>query len=176
MSARNAGVQVELQELRLVQLSDTGDELVGEEIERLKPAKRRQRTFLDSNILVYADDRHDPVKQRKAVEVIREQLEQRTGVVSLQVLQEYFVNVTKKQKLDAEIARHKVEIYSRFSVAEPAVSDVLAAIDLYRFHGFSFWDALIVRMAKQSGCRLLLSEDMQHGRIVDGVEIVNPFL
>jgi len=176
MSACNAGLQIERHDFRLHQLADAARSISSEQNERLKPATRRQRTFLDSNVLVYADDRHDPDKQRKAVELIREHLEQRTGVVSLQVLQEYFVNVTKKQKLDAEIARNKVAIYSRFSVAEPAVNDVLAAIDLYRFHGFSFWDALIVRMAKQSGCRVLLSEDMQHGRVVDGVEIVNPFL
>jgi predicted nucleic acid-binding protein len=61
-------------------------------------------------------------------------------------------------------------------VAEPSVSDILAAIDMHRLHGFSFWDALVLRMAKQAGCRILLSEDMQHGRESDGVQIVNPFL
>jgi predicted nucleic acid-binding protein len=139
-------------------------------------ADKLTRTFLDTNILVYAEDRADPVKQRKAVELILEHKRQRTGVVSLQVLQEFFVTVTRKLKLDVGVARYKVEFHSRFQVAEPTVSDILAAIDLNRLHGFSFWDALVLRMAKQTGCRVLLSEDMQHGQEVDGVRIVNPFL
>jgi predicted nucleic acid-binding protein len=139
-------------------------------------ADKLVRTFLDTNILVYAEDRADPVKQRKAVELILEHKRQRTGVVSLQVLQEFFVTVTRKLKLDVGVARYKVEFHSRFQVAEPTVSDILAAIDLNRLHGFSFWDALVLRMAKQAGCRVLLSEDIQHGEEVDGVRIVNPFL
>jgi predicted nucleic acid-binding protein len=139
-------------------------------------AGRLSRTFLDTNVLVYAEDSSNPVKQKKAVELILEHRRRRTGVVSLQVLQEFFVTVTKKLKLDVGIARYKVEFHSRFDVAEPAVNDLLAAIDMHRFHGFSFWDALVLRMAKQAGCRVLLSEDMQHGQEIDGVKIVNPFL
>jgi len=139
-------------------------------------AGRLPRTFLDTNILVYADDRRYPAKRRKAVDLTKDHLAQRAGVVSTQVLQEYFVTATGKLKLDAAIARNKVEIYSRFEVAVPSVNDILASIDLHRIHGFSFWDALIVRMAGQSGCRVLLSEDMQHGRLVDSVEIISPFV
>jgi predicted nucleic acid-binding protein len=92
------------------------------------------------------------------------------------VLQEYFVNATGKLKLDAVLAKRRVEVFSQFQVAEPAVADVLSAIDLHRLHGLSFWDSLILRCARQSGCRVLLSEDMQHGQVIDGVRIVNPFL
>ncbi len=135
-----------------------------------------QRTFLDTNILVYADDAAHLVKQRKSIELITTLRSQRTGVLSLQVLQEYFVTVTRKYKLDSGVARDQVEYYLGFIVAEPIVNDILAAIDMHRLHGFSYWDALVLRMAKQAGCRRILSEDMQHGRLVDGVEIVNPFL
>jgi predicted nucleic acid-binding protein len=134
------------------------------------------RSFLDTNVLVYAEDKRDPVKQKLAVSLILEHRRQRTGVVSLQVLQEFFVSVTKKLKLDVGIARYKVEFHSRFEVAAPSVSDILASIDLHRLHGFSYYDALVLRMAKQAGCRILLSEDMQHGQDVDGLKIVNPFL
>jgi predicted nucleic acid-binding protein len=72
---------------------------------------------------------------------------------SLQVLQEYFTAVTKKKKLDAGIARCKVEFYARFRVSEPGVGDILAAIDMHRLYEFSYWDALVLRMAKQTGCR-----------------------
>ena len=58
----------------------------------------------------------------------------------------------------------------------PDVSDILAAVDLHRLHGFSFWDALILRAAKQAGCSVLFSENMQNTREIDGVRIVNPFL
>jgi prevent-host-death family protein len=167
---------------RLVAMAEAGEEIVitraGKPLAMFAPASPAtlSRTFLDTNILVYGDDGNEPAKQKTALDLIRVHRERRTGVVSLQVLQEYFVTVTKKHKLDDVIARNKVEIYSKFQVAEPKVSDILAAIDLHRLHGFSYWDALVLRMAKQSGCRVVLSEDMQHGRVVDGVEIVNPFL
>ncbi|OFX25443.1 MAG: hypothetical protein A2V77_15300 [Anaeromyxobacter sp. RBG_16_69_14] len=134
------------------------------------------RSFLDTNVLLYADDKDSPAaKQRRALELVAEHRRAGTGVVSLQVLQEYFVSATKKLHLDADVARRKVEILAEFDVATPDLADILAAIDLHRLHGFSFWDALILRTAKQSGCAVLLSEDMQDGREVDGVRIVNPF-
>ncbi|MGA3265050.1 MAG: PIN domain-containing protein [Terracidiphilus sp.] len=165
---------------RLVELVEADEEVVitrhGRPVARFEPTARLPRTFLDTNILVYGDDCAEPAKRKTALELIKEHRQQRTGVVSLQVLQEYFVTVTKKLKLDTTIARNKVEIYSKFHVAEPTVNDILAAIDLHRLHGFSYWDALVLRMAKQTGCRVLLSEDMPHGQVIDGVRIVNPFL
>jgi predicted nucleic acid-binding protein len=110
-----------------------------------------------------------------ALNLIEMHLRGRTGVLSLQVLQEYFVVATGRLRLDAGLARQKVEVFAKFHVCEPTVQDVLAAIDLHRLHGFSYWDGLILRMARQSGCRVLLSEDMQHDRDFDGVKIVNPF-
>jgi len=133
------------------------------------------RSFFDTNVLVYADDRSMPAKQKRAVNLVAEHRRAGTGVVSLQVLQEYFVTVTRKLSVDAAIARRKVELLAEFDVATPEVGDVLAAIDLHRLHGFSFWDALILRAAKQAGCRVLLSEDMQAAREIDGIAIVNPF-
>ncbi|MGA2049469.1 MAG: PIN domain-containing protein [Terracidiphilus sp.] len=143
---------------------------------RLSTSEKTSRTFFDTNLLVYSDDPRDPGKQQTALNLIKEHLRQRTGVVSLQVLQEYFVSVTRKLKLDAELAKRRVEVFTRFHVAEPVVNDVLAAIDLHRLHGFSYYDSLVLRMAREAGCRILLSEDMQHGQVVDGVRIVNPFL
>jgi predicted nucleic acid-binding protein len=134
------------------------------------------RSFLDTNVLIYADDVSAPVKQQRARDLVAEHRRAGTGVVSLQVLQEYFVTVTRKLKLDPETARRKVELLAEFDVAAPRVADVLAAIDLHRLHGFSFWDSLVLRSAQQSGCRVLLSEDFQPGRTIDGVQIVNPFV
>lgn len=133
------------------------------------------RSFFDTNVLIYADDKGAPAKQRRSLELIEEHRRARTGVVSLQVLQEYFVTATRKLQLDARIARRKVELLAEFDVATPELADILAAIDLHRLHGFSFWDALIVRAALQAGCSVLFSEDMQGTREIDGLHIVNPF-
>jgi predicted nucleic acid-binding protein len=134
------------------------------------------RSFFDTNVLTYADDKAAAAKQKVAIELVAKHRRAGTGVLSLQVLQEYFVTVTKKLHIDPGIARRKVELLAEFDVVAPDFDDILAAIDLYRLHGFSFWDALVVQTAKQSGCSTLFSEDMQHGREIDGVRIVNPFL
>jgi predicted nucleic acid-binding protein len=137
---------------------------------------KTSRTFLDTNVLVHSDDPRDPPKQQAALNLIKVHLRLRTGVVSLQVLQEYFVSAARKLKLNPELARQRVEVFAKFHVAEPTVNDILAAIDLHRLRGFSYYDALVLRMAIRAGCRILLSEDMQHGQVVDGVRIVNPFV
>jgi predicted nucleic acid-binding protein len=74
------------------------------------------------------------------------------------------------------VARRKVEVLSLFNVVAPTLDDLLAAIDLHRHHQVSIWDALIVRAAQRSACAVLLTEDLQDGRVFDGVEVVvNPF-
>ena len=133
-------------------------------------------SFLDSNILVYTDDAGSPAKQKAAVALVAESMRTRAGVVSLQVLQEYFAVVTRELGVDAVTARAKVELLGAFNVAPVDIDDVLAAIDLHRLHQVSFWDALIIRSAQQARCGRIYSEDLQHGRRFDGVEIVNPVL
>ena len=137
---------------------------------------RPRRSFLDTNLLLYCDEDSQPEKQKKALELVLEHRRQGTGVVSLQVLQEYFANAVRKFGTDPLVARKKVEIYARFEVVEPTVSDLFAAIDLYRGQMLSYWDAMIVHCAQRAGCRVLLSEDMQHDQTIGGVRIVNPFL
>jgi predicted nucleic acid-binding protein len=133
------------------------------------------RSFLDTNVLVYADDPSAPAKHRRALDLFAEHRSAGTGVVSVQILQEYFVAVTRKLQLDPAIAQRKVRLLADFHVVVPDAGDVLAAIDLHRLHGFSFWDALVVHSAKQAGCRVLLTEDLQHERDFDGLLVVNPF-
>ena len=116
----------------------------------------------NSILLIYADDKATPAKQRRALELVAEHRRAGSGVVSLQVLQEYFVTVTGKLHVDVRIARRKVELLAEFDVASPDVADVLAAIDLHRLHGFSFWDALILRAAKQAGCSVVFTEALQN--------------
>jgi len=133
------------------------------------------RSFLDSNVLLYSDASDAPAKQRRALELLAQHRRAQTGVVSLQVLQEYFVAATRKLGVEATVARRKVELFANYHVVVLDVDDVLAAIDLHRLHQVSFWDGLIVRAAKEAGCATLYSEDFQDGRAIDGVRVVNPF-
>jgi predicted nucleic acid-binding protein len=138
-------------------------------------AGKLPRTFFDTNILVYADDFRDPIKQHKAENLIADYGDAGAAVVSLQVMQEYFVTAIQRLKLDVDVARRKVELFSKLNVAVASTSDILAAIDLHRIHRINFWDALVLRMAKESGCRVLFTEDMQHQQQLDGIQIINPF-
>jgi predicted nucleic acid-binding protein len=131
--------------------------------------------FVDTNVLAYADDGRDPKKQTLARDLVRRLLRERSGKLSLQVLQEFFAAARQKLGLSAVEARRRIEVYSHFDVVRLDVDDVLAAIDLHRLHDLSIWDALILRAATMSGCRVLYTEDLQHGRRFDGTEIVDPF-
>jgi predicted nucleic acid-binding protein len=133
------------------------------------------RCFVDSNVLVYSDDRREGPKQERARDLIREVMKAGTGVLSLQVLQEYFSISTKKLGISADGARKRIELFSEFDVVVLGFQDLLAAIDLHRLHQFSIWDALVIRAALNAGCRILYSEDLQDGRRIDGLEIINPF-
>jgi predicted nucleic acid-binding protein len=133
------------------------------------------RSFLDTNILVYTDDAGDARKRAIALDLIERVRRERAGVVSVQVLQEYFVASTRKLSVDAELARRKVELFARMDVVQPGLEQILAAIDLVRLDQISFWDALVVRSAIDGRCRVLYSEDMQAGRRFGGVRILNPF-
>jgi predicted nucleic acid-binding protein len=134
-----------------------------------------KRTFLDTNVFVYADDKNAGHKTEIARERIQEVFAAASGVVSTQVLQEFFVVATKKLGVPLEVARRKVELISHLEVVSMRLEIILAAIDLQRLHSISFWDALIVRCAVAANCAVLLSEDLSHGQIIDGVRIENPF-
>jgi predicted nucleic acid-binding protein len=134
------------------------------------------KVFFDANILLYTDDPRLARKQKIAAALIELHWSQKSGVVSIQVLQEYFRNAAGKMGLGAELARQRTIFFSKFILFQPSLDDVFGAIDLYRLHGLAYWDAAILRAAIQSGTSTLYTEDFQHGRRIDGVEIVNPFL
>lgn len=133
------------------------------------------RVFVDTNVFVYADDDSAGDKRERAREILAELIPAGRAVVSTQVLQEYFVVATKKLKLPADRARQRIELLAKLDVIVVRPELVLGAIDLHRLHGFSFWDALVVRCASSAACARLLSEDLQHGQTVDGVRIESPF-
>lgn len=133
------------------------------------------RSFLDANVLVYTDDLDAPEKQAKALELVESSRLEGSGVVSTQVLQEYFVAATRKLGVPAEIARRKTELFARLDVVILDLQHILGAIDLHRLHRLSFWDALVLRAAADAGCAVLYTEDLSPGQRIDGVKVVNPF-
>jgi len=132
--------------------------------------------FFDTNIFVYTDDASAPDKQRCAIQLVAEHQRAGLAVISLQVMQEYFAAVTRKLRVDPEIAQRKVELLARARVVRFVENDVIAAIELHRLNRLSFWDAMIVHAARLAGAEVLYSEDLQHGTTMAGVRINNPFL
>jgi predicted nucleic acid-binding protein len=133
------------------------------------------RSFLDSNVIVYTDDPEEHEKRERAVALVEAARKTGLGVISTQVLQEYFNATTRKLDTPAEAARHKVERLMHLHVVQIDAMLILEAIDLHRLDRISIWDALIVRAAAAAGCAELLTEDMQAGRLIAGVRVVNPF-
>lgn len=136
------------------------------------------RYFVDTNLFVYAHDASAGRKAEISREVITGLWESRMGCVSVQVMQELFVNVTRKvaRPLPARDAALLVEDLSAWIVHSPGPWDVLSAIDLHERAGVSFWDAMILASARSLGCRVLYSEDLNAGQSYDGVLVINPFL
>jgi predicted nucleic acid-binding protein len=134
-------------------------------------------TFVDTNILLYAHDRDAGEKRDTASEWLERLWGSRAGALSTQVLQEFYVNATRKlpRPLSAPRARAVIVRYATWHVHRIEPDDIVAASELEKRHRQSFWDALIVVSAARVGAARLLSEDLQHGRRIAGVEIVDPF-
>lgn len=131
--------------------------------------------FADTNILVYAFEASEPLKRAIASQLLRDAVAGRDLVLSTQVLQEFYVSVLRKRLLEQVEAEQAVRLWSENRVIDITPGLVLEAIELHQKHRLSYWDALVVRAAAQAGCTLLYSEDLQHGRKIAGLEIVNPF-
>jgi predicted nucleic acid-binding protein len=141
------------------------------------PSGGAGRAFVDSNILLYAHDGSAGAKRDVARDLMESLWYRGGGYLSVQVLQEFFVNVTRKleRPLDIGEARQIVEDLSYWRVHRPGARDVLAAIDIHSRSEISFWDAMIVRSAAAQGCEVLYSEDLNSGQTYEGVKVVNPF-
>ena len=133
------------------------------------------RSFIDTNVLVYADSGDEPVRQARALSLLAEHRRQGTGVLSTQVLQEFASVALRKLRLPPALVRDRLGFYARFDVVAASPALIADALDLHALRGVSFYDALIVQAAIAGGCAQLLTEDMQSGAVFGGVRIVNPF-
>jgi len=135
------------------------------------------KIFIDTNILVYAHDTSAGIKNTIAKNLIMELWEKKTGCLSIQVMQEFYVTVTQKvpTPMDNTTAIEIIRDLQYWNVHEPQVDDVINAIDIQLRYHLSFWDAMILQSALQLGCNLLWSEVLNPGQIYESVKLINPF-
>ena len=133
--------------------------------------------FVDTNVLIYAHDRSAGPKHQRAKVLLQELWDSGGGCLSIQVLQEFYVNVTRKvaQPLTPEAAAQIIGDLSVWSVHCPYIDDVLYAIRLQNRFQLSFWDAMIVASALQLGCQVPWSEDLNPAQVDEQLSVVNPF-
>jgi len=138
----------------------------------------KDRVFVDTNILIYAHDKDAGAKHRMAAVVVEELWNNRNGVISSQVIEEFYVNVTRKisRPLPRSEVRGIISNYFAWHMEPINPETILSASELEERYLLSFWDALIIATASQAGAETLLSEDLNHGQIVEGVLIHNPLL
>ena len=134
----------------------------------------KDKVFLDTNVIVYAHDQSSGEKHAVAQEIMENLWESRKGVISVQVLQEFFVCVTKKiaKPLPIKNAKIILEYLSNWNVVVNDKYITMQAIDLQEKFRFSFWDSLIIQAAIQSQSSLLISEDLPDGQIIMGLKIL----
>jgi len=132
--------------------------------------------FLDTNILLYSISGNpaESLKRERAIEL----LDDETSALSIQVLQEFYVQATRASRADAiphELAAGLIEAWSRFRIQDMSLPILNKALRIRKTHGFSFWDSAVIAAALALGCDRLYTEDLNHGQVVDGLAIVDPF-
>lgn len=134
------------------------------------------RHFIDTNVLLYSISR-DPQERAKRERAVT-LLDRDDGALSVQVLQEFYVQATRPTRPDPlphDIAVGLIDTWTRFAVQDITLAILTGALEIKASHGFSYWDSAIIAAARALGCGELYSEDMRHGLMIDGVAIINPF-
>ena len=134
------------------------------------------RHCLDTDFQLYSISTDADAARKKSIAI--ELLERESGALSVQVLQEFYVQATRASRADRvplDLAKGLIDTWMRFSVQEITLPVMRRALDIKAAHSLSYWDSAIVAAASALGCREIFSEDMAHGRHIEGVVVVNPF-
>lgn len=134
------------------------------------------KTFLDSNIIVYANDATDEQKQETAINLIQKHMREGSGVISTQVMQEYADNAIQKLGQAVPVVMHQLHLLESLSVVVIKPELVRRGLEIKTLYGLSYWDSLIVAVAESAGCSQVLSEDLNSGQSYCGMRWVNPFM
>lgn len=134
--------------------------------------------FVDTTILLYAYDADAQEKNTKAAGVMQDLWNSMKGMVSTQVLQEFYVNVTRKipRPLSPAVARGIIDNYLAWPVQLIYPQTILRASEFQERHQLSYWDAMIIAAAYEGNAKVLFTEDLSHGRFIEGIEIINPLV
>ena len=132
------------------------------------------KIFIDTNILVYSLDQFDPVKQKKCRSLLETLVDDFKGVISTQVLQEFYLTAVKKLGADPLLIKDILHAYERFGTIIITPDTIKEAIDCSIINRLSYWDAFIIVAAESAQCEKLWSEDLNEGQIIRGVRIENP--
>ncbi|NWF84679.1 MAG: PIN domain-containing protein [Bryobacteraceae bacterium] len=135
-----------------------------------------EKHFVDTNVLIYAFDGGAGEKHERSAQLLEDLWNRRCGCLSIQVLQEFYVNAAKKLKMTSGEAFLHIQRFAKWQVHRPDPEDILQAIRMQQAHSVSFWDAMVVRSAQQLQCSILWSEDLNAGQNYGGVLVRNPFL
>ncbi len=133
------------------------------------------KIFIDTNILVYSLDQFDPIKQEKCRSLLKTLTGNLQGVISTQVMQEFYVTTVKKLGADPLLIKDILHAYGRFETVVITPDIVKEAIDCNIINRLSFWDSLIVVAAESAQCESLWTEDLNDGQVIRGVQVRNPF-
>lgn len=133
------------------------------------------RSFIDTNVLVYAEASDAPLKQRAALTLLKGLYEEGLGVLSTQVLQEYCNVALKKLKLPAQYVRSQLDLYEQFEVVQVTPAIIHSGLDIHQTRSVSFFDSIVLASAHAAGCNVIWTEDMNAGEVINGVSIANPF-
>jgi len=133
------------------------------------------KDFIDTNVIIYANDSADGRKQSLAIDIVSARIRDGLGVISTQVMQEYAVNALGKLGQAMPVIMHQLHLLETFETVLLKPPLVRRALELTGIYRISYWDALIVAAAEHAGCARILSEDLNPGQFYCGMECVNPF-
>jgi len=131
--------------------------------------------FIDTNVLIYANDPRDESKQTRAIQLIGDLVRSGEGVLSTQVLQEYAHAAMSKLGMAEEIVLRQIHLLEKLEVICQSPSMIRRAVEIRKTYGVQFWDACIIANAESAECDLIYSEDFNTGRYYSGIRVVNPF-
>lgn len=133
-----------------------------------------EKAFIDTNIIIYANDGRDTQKQKKAIDLLKALMQRGTGTISTQVLQEYaFVAIKKLNQAHGVVIR-QIKLLESLEVIPQTAEQICRAVEIMHSYQISFWDSCIISNAEQANCSIIYSEDLNAGQFYSGIKIVNP--
>ena len=134
------------------------------------------KIFIDTNIIIYANNKRVIKKQKRALEIVKLLMKNRTGTISTQVLQEYAFVAINKLKQSQDVVLRQLKLLESFEVIYQSPVQIRRAVEIKHLYKIGFWDACIISNAEHANCNEIYSEDLNAGQFYSGIQIVNPFL